>query len=36
MMIREELEQEEEKRLAPYAQKSSKTRGREYPEEEHP
>ena len=34
--FREELEQQEEKFLAPFATKSSESRGRTYPEENHP
>ena len=33
---REELEQQEMERLAPYAMKSCESRGRHYPEDEHP
>jgi len=36
MLVREELEKVEHEYLAPYAHRSSETRGREYPEEEHP
>ncbi len=36
MIDRRRLEAEEKKRLAPYAAKSSETRGRLYPEKEHP
>lgn len=36
MQTRADLEQQEELLLAPYAQFSSKTRGRKYPEQEHP
>ncbi len=35
ILSREEMEQQEIERLAPYAMKSRHTRGREYPEEEH-
>jgi dGTPase len=34
--LREELEEQEEKFLAPYATKSSESKGRKYPEEDHP
>jgi dGTPase len=36
MRTRRDYEELERKHLAPYAQKSSKTRGRRYPEKEHP
>ena len=36
MLLREELEQQEIERLAPYAMKSRDTRGRRHPEGEHP
>ncbi len=36
MLTREELERREEQFLAPYAMRSSQSRGRVYPEEEHP
>ena len=36
MLTREKLESIEEKMLAPYAMKSTDSRGRKYPEEEHP
>jgi len=36
MFIREELEKAEDEQLAPYASRSRDTRGRDYPEEEHP
>ncbi len=36
MLVREELERVEHEHLAPYAHRSSDTRGRDYPEEEHP
>ena len=36
MFNREELEKREAGTLAPYAQKSRDSRGREYPEKEHP
>jgi dGTPase len=34
--LREEIEEQEENILAPYATKSSQTKGRRYPEEDHP
>ncbi len=34
--LREEIEEQEEKILAPYAMKSSQAKGRRYPEENHP
>lgn len=34
--LREELEEQEEKFLAPYATKSRESKGRKYPEEDHP
>ena len=36
MLTREELEEREDSNLASYAMKSMNTRGRVYPEEEHP
>lgn len=36
ILWREELEQQEAERLAPYAMKSCDTRGREHPEDKHP
>jgi dGTPase len=36
MLSREELEKLEDEQLAPYASRSRHTRGRDYPEEEHP
>jgi dGTPase len=36
MLDREELEKLEDEQLAPYASRSRHTRGRDYPEEEHP
>ncbi len=36
MRLRSEIEKLEESNLAPYAMKSSRSRGRKYPEEEHP
>ncbi|RKY39998.1 MAG: deoxyguanosinetriphosphate triphosphohydrolase [Candidatus Omnitrophota bacterium] len=36
MLTRQELEEREEKLLAPYAAKSKRTKGRIHPEEEHP
>ena len=36
ILWREELERIEAERLAPYAMKSRDSRGRKYPEEEHP
>ena len=36
MISREELERDEAARLAPYAMQSRQTRGRQYPEDEHP
>jgi dGTPase len=36
MLIREEIEEKEDKELAPYAMRSKYTRGRIHPEEEHP
>ena len=36
MLTREELEKREDSYLAPYAMKSVHTRGRVYPEDEHP
>jgi dGTPase len=36
MISREKIEQMERQTLAPFAQKSSESRGRQYPEEEHP
>jgi len=36
LLTRERLEQMESEHLAPYAMKSRDSRGREYPEEEHP
>jgi dGTPase len=36
MITREEIEEQEEKNLAPYAMKSRDSRGRMYPEKEHP
>lgn len=36
LISREDLEREEAARLAPYAMQSGRTRGREYPEDEHP
>jgi len=36
MLVREQLEKVEKEQLAPYAFRSSETRGRYYPEEEHP
>jgi dGTPase len=36
MLARKDLEKNESRLLAPYAQKSSQSRGRQYPEKEHP
>ena len=36
MLTREELEKKEDSNLASYAMRSMNTRGRAYPEEEHP
>jgi dGTPase len=36
MLIREELERNEERAMAPYAQRSGSSRGRKHPEAEHP
>lgn len=36
MLTREQLEQQERERLAPYAMKSGDTRGRAHPDDEHP